>query len=160
MCASTTNSIAEWWSSASGTVIDILCPCCWSYNRLGDSVRLLLAEFEGRVIAGGLFFRDGHSVLYWHGASDRTHSERFASRPLFDEAIRWGNDIGATSVNLGGSAGVASVERFKSMWGARVEMNRTFEWTNPLWRALSTSKAALGRRRVRCESRAALTSDT
>ena len=111
--------------------------------RLGDSVRLLLAEYEGQVIGGGLFFLDGNTVLYWHGVSDRAHSERFASRVLLDEAIRWAHQVGAKSVNLGGSAGLESIERFKSMWGARVAMNQTFEWANPLWEALSTAKARL-----------------
>jgi hypothetical protein len=113
-------------------------------SRLGTFGRLLLAEHEGQLIAGGLFFLDGDSVLYWHGASDRQHSERFASRAVMDAAIRWACDVGATSFNLGSSAGIASIESFKSMWGAQSEVNKTFEWTSPLWRRLATVKDRLG----------------
>ena len=35
-----------------------------------DQALLLLAEVESRVIAGALFFVDGTSMLYWHGAAD------------------------------------------------------------------------------------------
>lgn len=112
-------------------------------SRLENSMRLLVAECEGRIVSGAIFFRDGCSVLYWHGASDRAYSHLFASRPVFDEAIRWACETGAEFLNFGGSAGIASLEQFKSCWGARPEMNWTFEWTNPLWARLSALKTRL-----------------
>jgi hypothetical protein len=112
-------------------------------SQLRDHVRLLLAECEGRVIAGGLFILDGTSVLYWHGVSDREHSDRFASRAVVDGAIRWACDIGASSFNLGGSAGVESIERFKAMWGAQRQENWTFQWSSPLWRSLGSARSRM-----------------
>ena len=109
--------------------------------RLKDFVRLLIAEHEGRIVSGALLFRDTDCVLYWHGASDRQHSHLFASRPLMDEAIRWGCETGASFVDFGGSAGIPSLEQFKSSWGAQPEMNWVFEWTNPLWTGLSALKS-------------------
>lgn len=110
--------------------------------QLRASVRLLVAEHEGRIVAGAVFFRDAGSVLYWHGATDREYSELFASRPIFDEAIRWACEIEAECLNFGSSAGMASLEQFKMSWGARPEMNWTFVWTNPVWARLSALKAA------------------
>ena len=46
-------------------------------------------------------------------------------------------------VDFGGSAGIASLEQFKSSWGARPEMNWVFEWKNPLWASLSALKSRL-----------------
>jgi len=109
--------------------------------QLKDSVRLLVAEHEGRLVSGALFFRDADCVLYWHAATDREYSHLFASRPILDEAIRWACDTGAKFVDLGGSAGIASLEQFKSSWGARPEMNWVFEWKNPLWASLSALKS-------------------
>jgi len=113
-------------------------------TQLRSSVRVLVAESEGRIVAGGLFFRDGCSVMYWHGASDREYSHLFASRSVVDEAIRWACDTGAEFLNFGGSAGLASLEQFKSAWGARPELNWSFEWTNPVWQRLSRLKPAIG----------------
>lgn len=107
------------------------------------AVRLLLAECEGRIAAGGLFFRDGCSVMYWHGATDRDYSHFYPSYAIFDEAIRWACEIGATFVNFGGSAGIASLEQFKSSWGARPERNWEFTWMNPFWAHLSRLKAKI-----------------
>jgi Acetyltransferase (GNAT) domain len=113
--------------------------------RLKDFVRVLIAEHDGRIVSGALFFRDADSVLYWHAATDRRYSHLFASRPILDEAIRWACDSGARFVDLGGSAGIASLEQFKSSWGARPEMNSVFEWTNPLWAGLSALKSRFRR---------------
>ena len=114
-------------------------------SQLTASVRLLVAEHEGRMIAGALFFRDADSVMYWHGASDREYSQLFASRPIMDAAIRWACELGAGCFNFGGSAGMASLEQFKLAWGARPEVNWTFEWTNPIWARLSALKSVFGR---------------
>ena len=99
-----------------------------------SAVRLILAECDGSLGAGGLFFRDGCSIIYWHGASDRSHSKMFPSCAVIDEAIRWACKTGASFVNLGGSAGIASLDQFKSLWGAQMEQNWTFAWTSGLWR--------------------------
>jgi hypothetical protein len=116
-------------------------------NRLRDCMRLLVAEHEGRMVAGAVFLQDACSVMYWHGASDREYSNLFATRPLFDEAIRWACETKARFVDLGGSAGIASLEQFKASWGARPEVNHVFEWSNPLWTGLAALKCAFQRER-------------
>jgi lipid II:glycine glycyltransferase (peptidoglycan interpeptide bridge formation enzyme) len=103
-------------------------------------VRLFVAEYQGRVIGGGLFFRDGNSTLYWHGASDREYSHLYPSCAVIDEAIHWACESGSLYFNLGASEGLTSLDRFKSFWGARAELNWQFEWTNPFWACLSNSK--------------------
>ena len=99
--------------------------------------RLLVAECAGRVVAGGMFFRDGDSVVYWHGAADRQYSSFFPSRLVFDEAIREGCESGATLFNLGGSAGIESLIKYKELWGAQRQLNWIFEWKHPLWDRLA-----------------------
>jgi hypothetical protein len=102
--------------------------------------RLLVAEYEGRVIGGGLFFRDGNSVRYWHGASDREYSRFYPSCAVLDEAIRSACQSGARFFNFGGSVGIVSLDQFKSFWGAQIEFDWEFEWTNPLWTRISNLK--------------------
>jgi hypothetical protein len=101
------------------------------------AARLLVAECAGRVVAGGLFFRDGASVVYWHGAADRQYSSLFPSRLVFEEAIREGCESGATLFNLGGSAGIESLEKYKELWGAQRRLNWIFEWKHPFWEKLT-----------------------
>lgn len=111
--------------------------------KIHNRARLLIAEFEGKVIGGGLFFRDGCSVMYWHGASDRDYSHLFASRAVIDKAICWACESGAKFFNFGGSAGISSIARFKSAWGASPEMNWMFEWNNPFWESMSSLKRSI-----------------
>jgi hypothetical protein len=111
--------------------------------KLHDDVRFLVAECDGRVVSGGIFFRDGGSVMHWHGATDRAYSKFFPPCAILGEAIRWACESGATTFNLGGSAGIASLEQFKSFWGARPALNWQFTWTSPYWAALRGGVARL-----------------
>jgi hypothetical protein len=114
--------------------------------KLRNKARFVVAEYEGRIIAGGLFVRDGSSVVYYlHGTSDIDYSHMFPSCPVIAEGIRWACQIGALYFNLGMSGGIASLERFKSFWGAHAEFNWTFEWRNPLWARLYGFRSAVGR---------------
>lgn len=110
-----------------------------------QAVRLLIAEYQGKVVSGGLFFVDGRSVMYWHGASDRGYSHVFPSFAVINEAIRWAIASGATFFNFGNSNGMASLEQFKSFWGAQQEWNRVCVWRHPVWKCLGNAKRILGR---------------
>jgi hypothetical protein len=103
--------------------------------------RLILARYQGRVAAGGMFLRDGCSVMYFHGAADRAYSRHFPACAVLDEAIRWACQTGASTFNFGGSGGIASLEQFKSFWGARLEYNWTFSWTNPVVKGMALLKS-------------------
>ena len=115
----------------------------FALTEIHGAARLLIAEVDEKVVAGGLFFRDGNSVMYWHGASDRAYSHLYPSCAVLDRAISWACEVGATFFNFGGSAGIDSLERFKSTWGARRELNWTFQWENPLWARLGRVKEKL-----------------
>jgi hypothetical protein len=103
----------------------------------------LVAEFEGRIIAGGIFMRDGCSVFYFHSAFDSHYSRLFPSCVIIDEAVRRACQGGATFFNLGGSNGIAALDKFKSYWGARHELNWNFQWKHPLWGRLSSFKLTM-----------------
>jgi hypothetical protein len=111
--------------------------------KIPGAVRLFVAECEGRIAAGGLFYQDGCSVMYSIGASDRSYSHFHPAYAVFDKAIRWACESGATFFDFGGSAGIASLEQFKSFWGARPELNWQFEWMNPFWARLSRLKGKI-----------------
>jgi GNAT acetyltransferase-like protein len=101
------------------------------------SAKLLVAECEGKIAAGGIFCRDPSSITYLHGASDCQYSQFFPACAVLDAAIRWACESGASWFNFLGSGGISSLERFKSFWGAEHMSNWMFTWHSPLWNRLS-----------------------
>jgi hypothetical protein len=118
----------------------------------GGSGHLFVAEYEGRIVAGGFFFWDGCSVVYWHGGADRNYNHIFPTCGLCDTVIRWAGENGARFFNFGASAGIDSLDTFKSFWGAKTEWNWSFEWRNPAWTSLSKAASLLRRRAAVAES--------
>jgi Acetyltransferase (GNAT) domain len=100
--------------------------------KIGSSAKLLIAECDGKIVAGGFFFIDGCSVFYWQGAANREYSSYYPSCAIFDRAIQWACTIDSTFFNFGASANIGSLEKFKSSWGANPELNWNFKWRNPL----------------------------
>ena len=92
-----------------------------------QQLRLLLAEYEGRLLAGifvGLFANQG---IYLYGASSNESRNLMPNYLLQWEAIRWARQQGATSYDFWGipetddkDEAMAGVYRFKSGWGGRV----------------------------------------
>src|SRR5262249_36783665 len=105
--------------------------------KLRGTARLLIAEWEGKIIGGGLFLQDGCSVYYFHGAGDRDHSDLYPLCAVLDEAIQWTCEKGLAFFNLTGAPGLPELQRFKLSWGTRCELNWTFKWSNPYWVGLS-----------------------
>lgn len=118
-------------------------PLLMELAAMTEAVRLLVAEWEGNVIAGKLFLRDPDTVFYWQGAVDPRFHHLHASRAILDEAVRWAADAGAAALDLGGSAGIASLAAYKEAWGATRADNWSFQWHNPLWQRLSALKGAV-----------------
>jgi lipid II:glycine glycyltransferase (peptidoglycan interpeptide bridge formation enzyme) len=87
--------------------------------KLRDDVVLLVADFEGQIVAGALFFIDGDSMFYWHGAADRDHARLFAAGALVDQGIQIACEKGLSSFNLGGSS-TDSLRDFKESFGATI----------------------------------------
>ncbi len=96
--------------------------------KLGRVVRFLIADHRGKIVAGGLFFRDGCTVMYWHGAADRDSSRVYPACAVTDGAVRGACQVGAESFNFGGSRGIESLEQFKAGWGGEPRENWRFTW--------------------------------
>jgi hypothetical protein len=113
--------------------------------QLPCSVRMFVAEYKGKIVAGGLFYRDGSSVMYGHGSTDREFSKIYPGCAVMDRAIQWACELGANSFNFGSSNGIASLEKYKECWGARIERNWVFEWQNPQLRRIAAIKGSVAR---------------
>lgn len=101
--------------------------CAWELFVSSGKARLLLAEHEGRLLAGifvALFARQG---LYLYGASSNEQRQLMPNYLLQWEAIRWTRQQGARLYDFWGipdtdaeDEAMAGVYRFKRGWGGRV----------------------------------------
>ena len=89
----------------------------------GDAqVRLLLAEHEGKVIAGMILLVSGATVRYAYGASDEAYLRLGPNNLLMWEAISWGCEQGYTRFDMGRTAhDNPGLVTYKRNWGAQEE---------------------------------------
>jgi len=73
------------------------------FDTMPLHARFLLAERQGRAIAGGMFLFDD-TTLYWHlSGADREVARLNGVSAYVDEAVRWGVRTGRKRMLLGGS---------------------------------------------------------
>ncbi len=99
----------------------------WRIFAPRKQARLLLAEYNGQLLAGifvGLFAREG---IYLYGASGNEHRNLMPNYLLQWEAIRWVKEQGASHYDFWGipatddeNEAMAGVYRFKSGWGGEI----------------------------------------
>lgn len=93
--------------------------------KLREHATLLIGEYEGQVVAGTLFFRDGDSMLAWHSAADREYAHLDISPAIMDSGIQLACELGLTTFNLGASR-TDSLRFFKTSFGAVPRKNWYF----------------------------------
>jgi peptidoglycan pentaglycine glycine transferase (the first glycine) len=99
----------------------------WKLFAADDTARLLLAESEGRLLAGIFVSVFGRQGIYLYGASSNELRQLMPNYVLQWEAIRWCKACGATVYDFWGipetedeDEAMAGVYRFKRGWGGRV----------------------------------------
>ena len=104
--------------------------------QLRDDVIFLVAKLEGTVIAGGWFFRDGNSMIYWHGVMDYAFKKYFPQYAVVNYGIQLASKEEMETFNMGASMDIVSLEKFKSFWGTKKVPVWMFTWRNPFWSSL------------------------
>jgi hypothetical protein len=79
--------------------------------------RLLLAEHDGEVVAGGVFYTWRDTIDLAFNASSQRHLELRPNHAVYWEAIRWAIESGYSAYNMGDAPVGGSLARFKSQWG-------------------------------------------
>jgi lipid II:glycine glycyltransferase (peptidoglycan interpeptide bridge formation enzyme) len=88
------------------------------FARLG-TMQLLLAEYQGFVIAGIILLASGRTITYAYGASDEHYLDLAPNNLLIWTAITWGCTGGYQSFDLGRTArDNHGLMEFKRRWGA------------------------------------------
>lgn len=99
----------------------------WKLLSRQEQTVLLLAEYEGQLLAGIFVSLFAHEAIYLYGASSNEHRNLMPNYLLQWEAIRWARQRGAWRYDLWGiphtdneGEAMAGVYRFKRGWGGRV----------------------------------------
>ena len=110
----------------------------------GPSIKLWLAEHEGKAAAGYIAFYHNNHACIWHGAADQDYFKLGATQLLYHDMIADAARRGFTVFDMMGSAGLAPLEAFKASMGAR-----TVEYDSFLNRAGLVGLIAGWRERLR-----------
>lgn len=91
----------------------------WDTFAPGGAIKVLLAEYEGAVIAGMILLVSGSTVAYAYGASDARYLHLAPNNLLLWTAIEWGCVQGYQMLDLGRTArDNEGLMEFKRRWGA------------------------------------------
>jgi hypothetical protein len=84
-----------------------------------ESGFIALAYFQGKAIAGNVYFHFGDRAIYKYGASDKAYQHLRANNLVMWEAIRWFADKGFKSLCFGRTEPEnEGLRQFKAGWGA------------------------------------------
>jgi lipid II:glycine glycyltransferase (peptidoglycan interpeptide bridge formation enzyme) len=91
----------------------------WDAFAENGAMQLLLAEYQGTVIAGMLLLASGTTIRYAYGASDEHYLNLAPNDLLIWTAIELGCLLGYQTLDIGRTAcGNAGLMEFKRRWGA------------------------------------------
>ncbi len=94
----------------------------WDTFAAQGALQLLLAEYQGNVIAAMLLLAAGATVRYAYGASDEAYLQLAPNNLLMWAAITWGCQHGYQTLDMGRTAcDNEGLMEFKRRWGATKE---------------------------------------
>ena len=100
--------------------------------KLGG-LRCVIAEFDGRLIAGGIFLIDGSRMLYLSGAANSEGMKLAGTSLLQWYAMQMAIKDGVVDYDMGG-LGVPSIDKFKRSFGGREVRHPRWVYQSPLFR--------------------------
>jgi hypothetical protein len=94
----------------------------WDAFAESGTLKLLLAEYQGTVVAGIILLASGTTVRYAYSASDQHYLHLAANNLLLWEGIIWAYSQGYTTLDLGRTAcDNQGLMFYKRGWGAAME---------------------------------------
>jgi len=99
--------------------------------REKEAVQLLLADFEGKLLAGLMAFAFGHKSWYLYGASSNEERQRMPNHALQWAAINWAKSKGCLSYDLWGIPDEAPM--LEANQKARLQSNLDNPPSGSLW---------------------------
>ena len=90
---------------------------------------VVLASFEGRNIAGAVYFHFGGKAIYKYGASERKYQNKRPNNRVMWEAVRWYAEKGFESFSFGRTEPENDgLLQFKRGWGTKETVLRYYKY--------------------------------
>lgn len=102
-------------------------------QALGSRMHLFVAVKDGRLCSGGLFVKTGGIVQYHLSANAPKLTRLPASKVIVDAARRWGNEVGARWLHLGGGVGAKEDGLFQYKAGFSAVRHNFFVWKDVIY---------------------------
>ena len=91
----------------------------WDTFAAKGAVQLLLAEYEGKIVASMILLASGTTIHYAYGASDENYLKLAPNNLLMWKAIELGCTLGYSTLDMGRTArDNEGLMEFKRRWGA------------------------------------------
>jgi len=87
--------------------------------NVGKSIRILMAEYHSKPIAGIVLFYNKRKIYWWGGSSDPKFKHLNATNLLLWKIIEGGVEIASKLFDLGRTRRGTSIYHFKSGWGGK-----------------------------------------
>jgi CelD/BcsL family acetyltransferase involved in cellulose biosynthesis len=101
----------------------------WTDLRPRGGIEIVLAEYEGRTVAGVVLLAFHDTVVYAYGASDQGFLRYAPNHALFDAAIAWSAERGYRHFDFGRTAPEnEGLMEFKQQWGANFVDLPYYHW--------------------------------
>jgi len=118
------DSIKRWGSSVSSKYpIELFKNL---FQEQSENIKLWLAYFEEKPIAGSLCFYHNYHVVYWHGAALKNYFSKKPSNLLQYEIIKNACENNYWWYDFNSSGGHEGVMRFKKSFGAKILKTNIF----------------------------------
>jgi len=82
-----------------------------------NSMKILIAEYCAKPIAGAIVFHNKRNIYWWGGVSDPKFRHLNATDILLWKIIEWGHESGFAGLNLGRTRYGTGIYHFKKGWG-------------------------------------------
>jgi len=105
----------------------------WGKLKPAGDLVVLLARFEGKIIAGGIFPRDRQAAYYLDGVSDREYNKVVPNNLIQWEYLKRALQAGITHYDMVG-ANIPSIAKFKQSFGSK-ERAYLYAYRSRTWRA-------------------------
>jgi lipid II:glycine glycyltransferase (peptidoglycan interpeptide bridge formation enzyme) len=136
------DTVARWGSAATNRYTWALFESM--FKKRSSKIRLWLARYEGRLVAGALCFYHNQHVAYWHSASSReSYGKLDASHVLQYFIINDACQNGFELYDFLPSGGIEGVAHFKS--GFSPQQRPIHIYVSPFMRLSSTVRDKLRR---------------
>ncbi|RME40412.1 MAG: GNAT family N-acetyltransferase [Caldilineae bacterium] len=105
----------------------------WEMLHPHNRIKVFLAEFEERIVAGGIFLHFNGKVYFWDGAAFRAYYHTRANNLLHWTVMEWAAECGMTEYDMLG-ANLPGIAKFKQSFGGELR-SYTYAYKDATWLA-------------------------